>query len=449
MRPCEDKMKRSLSLLLALITLLFSLTALTACGKRDGVTVRYLNFKPEVAAKYEAIAKAYEKETGVRVVVETAAANTYEQTLLSKLPTRDAPTVFQINGPKSYSAYKDYLADLSATELYRHLADPSLALSKDGKVYGVPYVVEGYGIIYNKKIMDRYFALPGKATPYSDVSQIKSFDALSAVVWDMQKNKASLGIDGVFAATSLKSGEDWRWQTHLFNLPLTYEMEEKDVDMTAADYTDFTFKYSENFKKLFDLYLNNSTTARAALGTKTVADSMAEFALEKCAMVQNGSWAYAQIATESGNKVASEDVGFLPLYMGGAEESTQGICIGTENYYAINQKASAEEKAAAEAFLWWLYSSDTGKRFVREELGFIAPFDTFSENDIPNDPLAREVLRYMRADGVKNLPWRFAAIPSLRLKEDFGASLLAYAQGQKTFAAVVSDLKAAWQSESK
>ena len=226
-------------------------------------------------------------------------------------------------------------------------------------------------------------------------------------------------------------------------------MEEKDVDMTAADYTDFTFKYSENFKKLFDLYLNNSTTAPAALGTKTVADSMAEFALEKCAMVQNGSWAYAQIASESGNKVASEDVGFLPLYMGGAEESTQGICIGTENYYAINQKASAEEKAAAEAFLWWLYSSDTGKRFVREELGFIAPFDTFSENDIPNDPLAREVLRYMRADGVKNLPWRFAAIPSLRLKEDFGASLLAYAQGQKTFAAVVSDLKAAWQSESK
>ena len=442
-------MKRSLSLLLALITLLFSLTALAACGKRDGVTVRYLNFKPEVAAKYEAIAKAYEKETGVRVVVETAAANTYEQTLLSKLPTRDAPTVFQINGPKSYSAYKDYLADLSATELYRHLSDPSLALSKDGKVYGVPYVVEGYGIIYNKKIMDRYFALPGKVTPYSDVSQIKSFDALSAVVWDMQKNKAALGIDGVFAATSLKSGEDWRWQTHLFNLPLTYEMEEKGVDMTAADYTDFTFKYSENFKKLFDLYLNNSTTAPAALGTKTVADSMAEFALEKCAMVQNGSWAYAQIASESGNKVASEDVGFLPLYMGGAEESTQGICIGTENYYAINQKASAEEKAAAEAFLWWLYSSDTGKRFVREELGFIAPFDTFSENDIPNDPLAREVLRYMRADGVKNLPWRFAAIPSLRLKEDFGASLLAYAQGQKTFAAVVSDLKAAWQSESK
>lgn len=442
-------MKRILSVFLALVLFAFSLCSLASCGKKEGITVRYLNFKPEVAEKYSAIAAAYEKETGVRVVVETAASNTYEQTLLSKLPTRDAPTVFQINGPKSYSAYKDYLSDLGGTELYKHLSDPALALAKDGKVYGVPYVVEGYGIIYNKKLMNRYFALPKKATSYNSIEEIRSFDALAAVVRDMQKNKADLGIDGVFAATSLKSGEDWRWQTHLFNVPLTYEMNEKNVDMTAADYTDFTFSHSENFKKLFDLYLDNSTTARSALGTKTVADSMAEFALEKCAMVQNGSWAYAQISTEGGNKVQAEDVGFLPLYMGGADEAKQGICIGTENYYAINAKASKEEREAAEKFLWWLYSSETGKKFIREDLGFIAPFDTFSEADVPSDPLAKEVLRFMQTENIKNVPWSFAAIPSLRLKEDFGASLLSYAQGKKTFDAVVSDLKAAWKNESK
>ncbi len=446
---CEDKMKRILSIFLALCLLALSLFSLAACGRKEGVTVRYLNFKPEVAEKYNAIAAAYEKESGVRVVVETAAANTYEQTLLSKLPTRDAPTIFQINGPRSYSAYKDYLSDLGETELYKHLSDPELALETDGKVYGVPYVVEGYGIIYNKKLMDRYFALPEKATAYKSMEEIRSFDALSAIVRDMQKNKAALGIDGVFAATSLKNGEDWRWQTHLFNVPLAYEMDEKDVDMTAANYTDFTFSYSGNFKKLFDLYLDHSTTQRSALGTKTVADSMAEFALEKCVMVQNGSWAYAQIAAEGGNKVKAEDVGFLPLYMGGPEEEAQGICIGTENYYAINAKASKEEREAAERFLFWLYSSETGKKFVSEELGFIAPFDTFSEADAPNDPLAKEVLRFMQSDDVENVPWNFAVIPSLRLKEDFGASLLSYAQGKKTFDAVVSDLKTAWKNESK
>lgn len=441
-------MKRIISFSLLSVIFLFSLLSLSSCGRNKGVTVRYLNFKPEVAEKYTAIAKAYEKETGVRVVVETAAANTYEQTLLSKLSTREAPTIFQINGPKSYAAYKDYLSDLSSTELYAHLSDPELALKKDGKVYGIPYVVEGYGIICNKGIMDQYFALPEKQTSYTSVDQITSFDALAAVVKDMQKNKAALGIDGVFAATSLKSGEDWRWQTHLFNLPLTYELADRGVDMTA-DFSDFQFKYSENFKKLFDLYLENSTVPRSALGTKTVADSMAEFALEKCAMVQNGSWAYAQIAGESGNKVSAEEVRFLPLYMGGKDESTQGICIGTENYYCINEKASAEEKKAAEEFLYWLYSSEQGKKFVSRDLGFIAPFDTFASGDVPSDPLAKEVLAYMQSDGVKNVPWQFGAIPSLRFKEDFGSSLLAYAQGKKTFSEVVSDVKQSWKSESE
>ncbi len=443
----QSIIRKSLSLLILGSVLLLSLLSLSGCGRFKGITVRYLNFKPEVADKYAAIAREYEKETGVRVVVETAAANTYEQTLLSKLPTAEAPTVFQINGPRSYEAYKSYLSDLSATELYAHLSDPSLALEKDGKVYGVPYVVEGYGIICNKRILDRYFALPEKATSYTSAEEIRSFEALSAVVRDMQKNKTALGIDGVFAATSLKSGEDWRWQTHLFNLPLSYEIDAKNADISSGALADFSFTHAAHYQRLFDLYLENSTVPRSSLGTRTVADSMAEFALEKCAMVQNGSWAYAQIASESGNKVRPEDVFFLPLYMGGPEEATQGICIGTENYYCINAKATEEEKTAAADFLYWLYSSEKGKRFVCDELGFIAPFDTIGSEDVPSDPLAKEVLAYMQADGVKNIPWRFSVIPSLRFKEDFGASLLSYAQGKKTFSEVVEDVKQFWKRE--
>ena len=445
MKTSVKRISKQMASVLCLVAVCIScLALLVSCGRDKGVTVRYLNFKPEVADKYEKIAKEYKKQTGVRVIVETAAANTYEQTLLSKLSTREAPTIFQINGPKSYSAYKPYLSDLSGSGLYEHLSDPALALEKDGKVYGIPYVVEGYGIICNKRILDRYFALPTKATSYTSADEIRSFDALSAVVRDMQKNREALGIDGVFAATSLKSGEDWRWQTHLFNVPLAYELEESGKDMTD----EITFKYSENYKKLFDLYLENSTTARSSLGTKTVADSMAEFALEKCAMVQNGSWAYAQISSEAGNKVRPEDVFFLPLYMGGKDEGAQGICIGTENYYCINEKATAEEKAEAEKFLYWLYSSEQGKKFVSQELGFIAPFDTISSAEVPNDPLAKEVLAYMQSDGVNNIPWRFSAMPSLRFKEDFGAKLLSYAQGKTGFSEVVSWVKQAWKSES-
>ena len=122
----------------------------TACGKNDSkVTVRYLNFKPEATETYEKIAKEYEKEKGIKVVIETAANNQYESTLTAKMATKDAPTIFQINGPKGYANWSDYCADLSDSEIYKHLSDKSLAIESDGKVYGIPFVVEGYGIIYN------------------------------------------------------------------------------------------------------------------------------------------------------------------------------------------------------------------------------------------------------------------------------------------------------------
>ena len=54
-------------------------------------TVYYLNFKPEVAEVYQEIAEAYQKETGVRLRVVTAASGTYEQTLKSEMAKSDAP----------------------------------------------------------------------------------------------------------------------------------------------------------------------------------------------------------------------------------------------------------------------------------------------------------------------------------------------------------------------
>ena len=161
-------MKKWLSLLLCGVLLLSTGGLFAACGKQtdDGttnatdaaksqVTLRYLNFKPEIAGVYEKIAKAYKEETGVNVIVETAANNQYESTLTAKMATAEAPTLFQINGPKGYANWASYCADLSDTKLYEHLTDKSLAVTGDGKVYGIPYVVEGYGIIYNEAITDK------------------------------------------------------------------------------------------------------------------------------------------------------------------------------------------------------------------------------------------------------------------------------------------------------
>lgn len=445
-------MKTFKKLLALTLVALLALTCLASCSKPAEVeaakTIRYLNFKPEIADVYKEIAEKYKAETGVEVKVETAANNTYEQTLMSKMANDEAPTLFQINGPRGYINWKDYCADLSDTELYKHLTDKSLAVTVDGKAYGIPYVVEGYGIIYNQAIMDKYFALDGRATTYASMDEINTFAKLKEVVEDMQKNKDALGIDGVFANTSLKPGEDWRWQTHLANLPVYQEFSANDVDLTSDATKTLKFEFAENFKNIFDLYINNSTVESTKLGTKTVNDSMAEFALEKCAMVQNGNWAWSQVADVKGNKVKAENVKYLPIYTGVEGEENQGLCIGTENFFCINSQASEAEQKAAADFIYWLYSSETGKDYVTNKLGFIAPFDTFEADETPTDPLAQEVLNWMGKDGIETVPWNFTLFPSQTFKDNFGASLLQYAQGTKTFDDVKQQVIDDWASES-
>ena len=446
----QNAVRRWIAALLCLTMLTLLVVGMSGCRRKSGtLTVRYLNFKPEIATQYEELARMYEEKTGVKVVVETAANNTYEQTLAAKMATDEAPTLFQINGPRGYAAWKDYCADLSGTELYKHLTDKSLAVTDGARVVGIPYVVEGYGILYNKALTDKYFSLPDRKAQVASMDEVNTYAELKAVVEDMQARKADLGIDGVFASTSMKSGEDWRWQTHLLNMPLYYEWTEGKMnllDNTAMGEIGFT--HSDKYRNIYDLYLNNSVTDRKLIGSKTVSDSMAEFALEKCVMVQNGNWAWSQIKDVSGNKVKAENLRYLPIYIGAEGEEKQGLTIGTENFYAINRQATDEEQKAAADFIWWLYSSEEGKKQVTEKLGFIAPFDTFTETDLPDDPLAREVARWMTKEDTTTVPWHFTLFPSARFKEDFGASLLKYAQGNKDWEDVVRDVKESWKQES-
>jgi raffinose/stachyose/melibiose transport system substrate-binding protein len=412
-----------------------------------GGEVYYLNFKPEVADIYAKIADEYKAETGITLKVVTAASGTYEQTLKSEIAKADAPVLFQINGPVGYAAWKDYTADLKDTQLYQHLSDKSMAVTDAGGVYGIPYVVEGYGIIYNNAIMTKYFALAGAKA--KSMAEINNFATLKAVVEDMTAQKSALGIKGVFSSTSLKPGEDWRWQTHLANLPVFYEFRDNKIDIkdSAATKT-ITFQYSDNFKNIFDLYLNNSVTDPKLLGSKSVDDSMAEFALGQSAMVQNGNWAWGQISGVDGNTVKAEDVKFLPIYTGMAGEEKQSICIGTENFFAINKQASPDKQKLAEDFIYWLYSSPKGKAFVTNDLKFIAPFDTFADNEKPTDPLAKEVIRYMSDSNLYNVPWNFTVFPNQTFKNNFGAALLQYAQGTMKWDAVKQLVIDQWKSES-
>lgn len=436
-------MKRKFSIVFGIFFCLVS-GMLAGCGqKEEEARIYYLNYKPEAADTWKEIAKAYEAETGIQVRILTAASGSYEQTLKSEIAKQKPPTLFQINGPGDYEKWKNYCRDLRDTQFYSWLIEPEMAVTSGDGVYGIPYVVEGYGIIYNDSIMQKYFSLSTRKTDFGSMDEVNNFDKLRSLVEDMSRHLDELGIEGVFASTSFSEGEDWRWQTHLANLPVYYEFSGKGV----ADEAELDFSYAENFKNIFDLYLNNSCASREELASKTVNDSMEEFALGKVAMVQNGNWAWNQISGIDGNQVKEADMKFLPIYTGVSGEETQGLCIGTESYICVNSIASEADQQASIAFLEWLYGSETGKKYVTDSLGFISPFNTFSYEESPNDPLARQVVSYMSDPSKKSVNWDFTAFPSQRFKNEFGDSLYAYSKGEKTWEQVVESVKKSWASE--
>ena len=449
-------MKKFIALILSAVMIFM----LASCGKKnddsnasggkDALEIYYLNFKPEIADIYKEIATAYEKETGVKVKVVTAASDSYETTLKSEIAKTDAPTIFQINGMVGYTAWKNYCLDLKDTKIYSYLLDKDMAIKDSDGIYGVPYVVEGFGIIYNNEIMEKYFALKDKAVSITSAQEIKNFSLLKAVVQDMTKHKSELGIDGVFASTSMAGGESWRWESHLASVPIYYEMKDLDKSAsaiaTAYNAKEIKFTYADKYKNLFDLYTDNSVSEKGVLGSKSVEDSMSEFALGKAAMVQNGNWAWSQIKNVSGNKVKEDNIKYLPLYTGVDGEENQGLCIGTENYLAINSKVSKEKQEASLKFLEWLFSSDTGKKYVTEKLEFITPFNTFADDEKPSDPLAREVIDWMNRD-VWTIDWTFNSFPSQDFKSAFSDALLEYVQGTKDWDYVKKTVIDSWKSE--
>ncbi|MBQ3060962.1 MAG: carbohydrate ABC transporter substrate-binding protein [Lachnospiraceae bacterium] len=443
------KIKRILALVLSLAMVM---TMFAACGKKeeekpnDPVTqdknlaqkgsVYMLNFKPEQDGAFKKAAEAFEKETGIKVKIETAASGEYETTLKTRMTSKDeAPTLFTINGPVGYNAWKEYCADLTEVDLAKMVTDQGFLVKDGDKVFGIANCVEGYGIIYNNGIIKEYCAMDG--AKIKDVSEITSFETLKAVVEDMDAKKADLGIDAVFASTTLESSDNWRWVTHLNNMPLWLQF---DKDGTTGTVDEFAFDFADAYKNIFDLYINYDIKAER---DKTTDDAMVQLATGRCVFAQNGTWAWGTISGTEGNVVKAEDCGFLPIYTGSNDDKT-GVCAGTENFFSVNAKSTKEDQAATIEFLKWLYTSEAGMDIVKNDLQFIAPFNNFKAEESVN-PLINALAK-ATADG-KVTPWKFHVIPSENFKQLFGANLKGYAEGSIEWSTVVEEYSADWATE--
>ena len=418
-------MKKKLAVLGLTATMVMSLCA--GCGGKetsggkdasgDKGSVYYLNFKPEADAQWQELAKIYEEETGVKVTVVTAASGQYETTLKSEMGKSECPTLFQVNGPVGLASWKDYCADLSDTEVYKQLTSEDFALKDGDKVAGIGYVIESYGIICNKKLL---------AEAGYSMDDIKNFADLKKVAEDITARRDELGFDA-FTSAGMDGSSDWRYKTHLANLPVYYEYQADGINNTKA----IKGTYLDNYRQIWDLYINNSTTDPKQLSVKTGDDAVAEFVAGKAVFYQNGTWAYSDISS-----VGDENLGMLPIYIGVDGEENQGLCTGTENYWCVNNKASEADIKATEDFMAWLATDDTALKAIcgsqgampsgADGMGFVTPF----KKNLESDNLLVNIASQYVADGKTPVSWNFTTMPSETWKNEVGSALTVYASDQ-------------------
>lgn len=391
--------------------------------------VYYLNFKPEQDEQWQELAADYEKSTGVPVTVITAADGTYEQTLKSEMAKSEAPTLFQVNGPVGLANWKDYCYDLSGSQLYKDVSSDDFVLKDGDSVAGIAYVIETYGLIYNKAILNDYCTMDNAVV--SSVDEINSFEKLKAVADDIQARKDEINdqfgynLEGAFASAGMDSSSDWRFKTHLANLPIYYEYQDKGIGETDA----IEGTYLDNYRQIWDLYLTDSTCASGLLSSKTGDDASSEFATGAAVFYQNGTWAYDSVKDYD---VADEDMGMMPIYIGVEGEENQGLCTGSENYWCVNSKASEEDIQATLDFLAWCVESDEGRDAMANKMGFVTPFTTFNDDKYQaSNPLIKAANESIEA-GKTAVSWNFSSIPSETWKDGVGSALLQYAQGSQS-----------------
>ncbi len=378
-------------------------------GTADGAkgSVYYLNFKPEQDEAWQNLAKKYTEETGVDVKVVTAASGNYETTLMSEMGKSGAPTLFQVNGPVGLKNWEDYAYNLYDTPVFNQLTSDAYALfvGKDD-VAAIAYCIESYGIIVNTTLLDK--------AGYK-VEDIQSFEDLKKVADDITARKDELNFSA-FTSAGMDGSSDWRFKTHLANMPIYFEYQEDGITDTDA----IKGTYLDNYRDIFDLYITDSTTPGKDLAAKTGDDSRNEFISGEAVFYQNGSWEYDELIK---NGLKSEEITMIPVYIGAGDEANQGLTTGTENYWVVNKEASEEDIQATLDFMNWCVTSEEGTTAMADEMGFVIPFKDAKPSE--NVFVLEDVK--LTEEGKTPVSWNFTTMPSEEWKNALGSALTAYA----------------------
>ncbi|MFC5407019.1 ABC transporter substrate-binding protein [Cohnella soli] len=370
---------------------------------KKNVSIKIFQFKVEIDEQLKALAKEYEKETGVKVEVEThGGGEDYGALLRAALAAGEEPEIFNNGGFASLVPYMDRATDLSGESWAKDVLEVAKApTTVDGKLYGMPMNVEGYGLIYNKDL----FAKAG-------------IDKLPTNLTELEATAKKLKDAGI--TPFMLTNEWWSLGIHLVNVGIANQA---DPAQFAADLKAGKAKFKgnavmEDWVKLVELMFKYGQ--KNAM-TTDYNSQVTGFASGQAAMMQQGNWVQGMIDGITPNM----NIGTIPLPIN--DGSTGYVYTGVPNNWIVNSKSAHPDEA--KKFLEWLVTSETGKRYIATEFKFIPAFTSIPADAKAIGPIATE-LNKLQADNPDRVKgWHWDRFPD-GTTQAFGAAMQEFQGGR-------------------
>ena len=332
--------------------------------------------KPEIDAALKAYAAAWSKANNVPVTIKSVGGGTgmdLDSQLKADLAAGDMPDIFAINGLENYKEWADLVLDLSGE---RWVKNTSVAFKYEGKVYGYPVAVEGWGMAYNADILKKAGVDPKTLVNYA---------GYKAAFAKIDAQKAALGLKSVVSmAASLDMG--WVTAHHNFNSLLSNGLPYGDLSVVNAllagkvdakrlseyaDWVELIFKYAD----------------KAVLTTGNYDAQVGAFASGQAAFLHQGNWTDPNMAQAK----ATFLMAFAPH--GSMARATDGIFAAAPSFYCVNK--NSKNVPAAKKFLSDLVFTDAGNKYMVMDAGSIPAFSNIKLN--PTGQLSKSVQAWAAA----------------------------------------------------
>jgi len=367
-------------------TLILVLAFLPVAGYSQSLKITFLNSKGEIQTQLEEIAVLYSElkpDVALEIIPCPVGQSPFEK-IVSMYASGNAPTISMVDAG-DVKKFQDRVLTLTSEKWVGDAIAGSLDMATlgDGTVLGFPFAVEGYGLIYNKKVID-------EAVGSFDPSSVRTRK-------DLETLFENIKVSGV--EPLVVSPLDWSLGAHFF--PISYAAQSPDlkkVDEFLQNLRAAKVDLSENavvngLLDTFDVMKKYNIDRNDPL-SGTYDRGVALIGTGEVGLWFMGNWAWPQISEFAADNL---QFGFLPVPISDNPDDygNSQIPVGATKFLIIDKDQNSKEaQEAAKDFLNWLIYDEIGQNMLVNKLNIIPAFKNVTLE--PQDPLAKSILQYIR-----------------------------------------------------